>query len=146
MVDQGNECIKEAAMVKLLGSEIYNRVADKAVQIHGGIGYISEFQSNVIIVMPELLEFMKEHQKFKRILSLLNCIGNINKVFRARCVTHPQLEERSLCTEGSFIYKAIKLKKGGFFCVLKIKLPLSPVLGVQWGKRSLYALPKKVPN
>ncbi|GEN36776.1 acyl-CoA dehydrogenase family protein [Aneurinibacillus danicus] len=43
MVDQGMKVIKEAAMVKLLGSEVYNRVADKAVQIHGGIGYISEF-------------------------------------------------------------------------------------------------------
>ena len=40
MVDQGKNVIKEAAMVKLLGSETYNRVADKAVQIHGGIGYI----------------------------------------------------------------------------------------------------------
>ncbi len=30
-------------MAKLLGSEIYNRIADKAVQIHGGIGYIKEY-------------------------------------------------------------------------------------------------------
>lgn len=43
MVDQNMNVIKEAAMVKLLGSETYNRVADKAVQIHGGIGYISEY-------------------------------------------------------------------------------------------------------
>ena len=43
MVDQGMNVIKEAAMAKLLGSEIYNRIADKAVQIHGGIGYIKEF-------------------------------------------------------------------------------------------------------
>ncbi|WP_085992225.1 acyl-CoA dehydrogenase family protein [Oceanobacillus senegalensis] len=43
MVDQNKKVIKEAAMVKLLGSETYNRVADKAVQIHGGIGYISEY-------------------------------------------------------------------------------------------------------
>lgn len=43
MVDQQMKVIKEAAMVKLLGSEIYNRVADKAVQIHGGLGYISEY-------------------------------------------------------------------------------------------------------
>lgn len=43
MVDQKMNVIKEAAMVKLLGSETYNRVADKAVQIHGGIGYISEY-------------------------------------------------------------------------------------------------------
>ncbi|MFE4706360.1 acyl-CoA dehydrogenase family protein [Peribacillus simplex] len=43
MVDQEMKVIKEAAMLKLLGSEIYNRVADMAVQIHGGIGYIAEF-------------------------------------------------------------------------------------------------------
>jgi acyl-CoA dehydrogenase len=43
LVDQGKNVIKEAAMVKLLGSETYNRVADKAVQIHGGMGYISEY-------------------------------------------------------------------------------------------------------
>ncbi|MEK3937092.1 acyl-CoA dehydrogenase family protein [Sporosarcina sp. FSL W7-1349] len=43
LVDSGKKVIKEAAMVKLLGSEVYNRIADKAVQIHGGIGYIREY-------------------------------------------------------------------------------------------------------
>lgn len=43
MVDQGMNVIKEAAMAKLFGSEVYNRIADKAVQIHGGIGYIKDF-------------------------------------------------------------------------------------------------------
>lgn len=43
MVDQGLNVMKEAAMTKLLGSEIYNRIADKAVQIHGGLGYMKDF-------------------------------------------------------------------------------------------------------
>lgn len=42
-IDGGRKVIKEAAMAKLYASEVFNKVADKAVQIHGGIGYIGEF-------------------------------------------------------------------------------------------------------
>jgi acyl-CoA dehydrogenase len=43
MIDAGQKAIKEAAMAKLFASEVFNRVADKAVQIHGGMGYIAEY-------------------------------------------------------------------------------------------------------
>lgn len=43
MVDQGMNVIKEASMAKLLGSEVYGRIADKAVQIHGGLGYMQSY-------------------------------------------------------------------------------------------------------
>jgi acyl-CoA dehydrogenase len=43
MVDSGMPVIKESAMVKLFASEVLNRVADQAVQIHGGMGYMKEY-------------------------------------------------------------------------------------------------------
>jgi len=43
MVDQGLPVIKEGPMVKLFASEVLARVADKAVQIFGGMGYMKEF-------------------------------------------------------------------------------------------------------
>ncbi|AEG13965.1 Butyryl-CoA dehydrogenase [Desulfofundulus kuznetsovii DSM 6115] len=43
MVDQGLPVIKEGPMVKLFASEALGRVVDKAVQIHGGMGYMKDF-------------------------------------------------------------------------------------------------------
>jgi alkylation response protein AidB-like acyl-CoA dehydrogenase len=41
--DQGQAFAKEAAMAKLFASETAERVAYKAIQIHGGYGYSTEF-------------------------------------------------------------------------------------------------------
>ncbi|WP_316570010.1 acyl-CoA dehydrogenase family protein [Neobacillus sp. YIM B06451] len=43
MSDRKMRVVKEAAIAKLYGSEVYNRVADLAVQIHGGIGYMRDY-------------------------------------------------------------------------------------------------------
>lgn len=43
MVDQGLPVLKEGPMVKMFASEALARVADKAVQVHGGMGYMKEF-------------------------------------------------------------------------------------------------------
>jgi len=40
---RGSAVIKEASMVKLFCTEMANRVADMAVQIHGGMGYMKDF-------------------------------------------------------------------------------------------------------
>jgi acyl-CoA dehydrogenase len=41
--DRGTSVIKEASMVKLFCSEMAVQVADMAIQIHGGMGYMKDF-------------------------------------------------------------------------------------------------------
>ncbi len=43
LVDTGQPFIKEAAMCKLYGSEVLHRCVDRALQIHGGMGYSRDF-------------------------------------------------------------------------------------------------------
>ena len=40
---QGRDAVKEVSMAKVAATEMACRVADQAVQIHGGYGYMMEF-------------------------------------------------------------------------------------------------------
>jgi len=46
--DAGQPCLKEAAMAKLFASEMAERVASAAMQIHGGYGYVADFPAERI--------------------------------------------------------------------------------------------------
>ena len=41
--DAGKPCLKEASMAKLFASEMAERVASAAIQVHGGYGYLQDF-------------------------------------------------------------------------------------------------------
>ena len=43
MRDQGVPCKSEAAMAKLFASELAEKVASEAIQVHGGYGYLKDF-------------------------------------------------------------------------------------------------------
>jgi hypothetical protein len=43
MLDQGKRVTKESSMAKLFASEAAVRIADQAVQIHGGYGFIKDY-------------------------------------------------------------------------------------------------------
>ena len=43
MRDLGMECAREASMAKLFASEMAERVASMAIQIHGGAGFLNDF-------------------------------------------------------------------------------------------------------
>jgi len=42
-IDSGQRASHEAAIVKVYCTEMANRVIDRALQIHGGMGYMKEF-------------------------------------------------------------------------------------------------------
>jgi alkylation response protein AidB-like acyl-CoA dehydrogenase len=54
--DQGRKFKKEAAMAKLFASEMSTRVCDQAIQIHGGYGYMKEYQVERFYRDARLLE------------------------------------------------------------------------------------------
>jgi alkylation response protein AidB-like acyl-CoA dehydrogenase len=41
--DAGERCLEEASMAKLFASQMAERVASDALQIHGGYGYVEDF-------------------------------------------------------------------------------------------------------
>jgi acyl-CoA dehydrogenase len=43
LYNKGKECVTKATMAKAYASEMLNRVADAALQIHGGNGYMMEY-------------------------------------------------------------------------------------------------------
>src|SRR6266436_7175734 len=43
LYNDGDDCITEVSMAKLFATEVANRVAYQAVQLHGGYGYMREF-------------------------------------------------------------------------------------------------------
>lgn len=53
IIDDGKKVVKKASMVKKFATEVFNKVADKAVQIHGGMDIWAIIPLNVFIVMQE---------------------------------------------------------------------------------------------
>lgn len=66
--DQGRSFKKEAAMAKLYASEICMRVCDQAVQIHGGYGYMKEYQVERFFRDAKLLEIGEGTSEIQRMV------------------------------------------------------------------------------
>ncbi|MBN1233704.1 MAG: acyl-CoA dehydrogenase [Candidatus Coatesbacteria bacterium] len=75
MKDKGMPYSREASMAKLYASEMSNRVVNKALQIHGGYGYVKEFPIERIYrdqKITQLYEGTSEIQRMVIARSLLN--------------------------------------------------------------------------
>ncbi|WP_199619928.1 acyl-CoA dehydrogenase [Paenibacillus alkalitolerans] len=66
--DQGRKFKKEAAMAKLFASEMCMKVCDQAVQIHGGYGYMKEYEVERCLRDAKLLEIGEGTSEIQRIV------------------------------------------------------------------------------
>ena len=73
--DQGRAFSKEAAMCKLYASEICMEVTSQAVQIHGGYGYMKEYQVERMMRDAKLLEIGEGTSEVQRMVisRLIGC-------------------------------------------------------------------------
>ncbi len=68
LVDQRKPFVKEAGMCKLLGSEIASRCVDRAVQIHGALGYSRDFDAERGFRDARIAEIFEGTNEIQRIL------------------------------------------------------------------------------
>lgn len=66
--DQGRGFKKEAAMAKLFASEMCMKVCDQAVQIHGGYGYMREYEVERFMRDAKLLEIGEGTSEIQRMV------------------------------------------------------------------------------
>lgn len=66
--DEGENVIKETSMVKLFCTELVNRVADRAVQVHGGMGYMREFPVERIFREVRVLRIVEGTSEIQRFI------------------------------------------------------------------------------
>lgn len=66
--DQGRKFKKEAAMAKLFASEICMKACDQAVQIHGGYGYMKDYQVERFFRDAKLLEIGEGTSEVQRMV------------------------------------------------------------------------------
>ena len=66
--DKGENIIKEAAMAKLYASELAMRLTTEAIQIHGGFGYIREYNVERFFRDSKILEIGEGTSEVQRII------------------------------------------------------------------------------
>ncbi|SDN95813.1 Acyl-CoA dehydrogenase [Paenibacillus sp. yr247] len=73
--DQGRRFKKEAAMAKLFASEMCMKVCDQAVQIHGGYGYMREYEVERSMRDAKLLEIGEGTSEIQRMVIANQILG-----------------------------------------------------------------------
>jgi acyl-CoA dehydrogenase len=68
LVDRGEQPIRESSMVKLNNTEMVNRVADRAVQIFGGMGVLAEGPVERVYRYVRMLRIVEGTSEIQRLV------------------------------------------------------------------------------
>ena len=71
---QGVRHSKESSMAKLMASEVANRVAKNAIQIHGGNGYVTEYPVERYYRDAKITEIYEGTSEVQRIVIAANLL------------------------------------------------------------------------
>ena len=78
--DQGKDVIKSAAMAKLFSSEAAMKITDEAIQIHGGYGYIKEYDVERFFRDAKILTIGEGTSEIQRIIIAREILNNIQNL------------------------------------------------------------------
>tara|TARA_B100000902_G_scaffold393121_1_gene446797 strand:- start:4369 stop:5526 length:1158 start_codon:yes stop_codon:yes gene_type:complete len=76
--DNNNSIIKEAAMAKLFSSEVAMKITTEAIQIHGGYGYIREYNVERFFRDAKILEIGEGTSEVQRIVISREILKSFN--------------------------------------------------------------------
>ena len=79
MKDQGKDVTKVAAMAKLFASEAAMRITTEAIQIHGGYGYVKEYDVERFFRDAKVLEIGEGTSEIQRIIIARELIKTFSK-------------------------------------------------------------------
>ncbi len=68
LMEEGKKFTKEAAMAKLFAAEMGSRIADKAIQIHGGYGYTTDYPVEKLFRDAKLCEIGEGTNEVQRLV------------------------------------------------------------------------------
>ena len=80
MTDQGISVVKEAAMAKLFASEVAMKTTTEAIQVHGGYGYVKEFDVERFFRDAKILEIGEGTSEIQRLIIFRELLNEISSV------------------------------------------------------------------
>ena len=79
MKDQGKDVTKAAAMAKLFASEAAMRITTEAIQVHGGYGYVKEYDVERFFRDAKVLEIGEGTSEIQRIIIARELVKTFSK-------------------------------------------------------------------